>query len=39
MRFRRGRRQFKRGGGGDEDITLSDTTTPSIELHGPITRS
>jgi hypothetical protein len=23
----------------DEDITTSDTTTPSIELQGPITRS
>jgi hypothetical protein len=26
-------------GGDDEDITTSDTTTPSIELQGPITRS
>jgi hypothetical protein len=25
--------------GNDEDITTSDTTTPSIELKGPITRS
>jgi hypothetical protein len=25
--------------GDDEDITTSDTTTPSIEVHGPITRS
>jgi hypothetical protein len=23
----------------DEDITTSDTTTPSIEMQGPITRS
>jgi hypothetical protein len=23
----------------DEDITMSDTTTPSIEMHGPIMRS
>jgi hypothetical protein len=23
----------------DEDITTSDTTTPSIEVQGPITRS
>jgi hypothetical protein len=23
----------------DEDITMLDTTTPSIELQGPITRS
>jgi hypothetical protein len=23
----------------DEDITMSDTTTPSIEVHGAITRS
>jgi hypothetical protein len=23
----------------DEDITTSDTITPSIEMHGPITRS
>jgi hypothetical protein len=22
----------------DEDITISDTTIPPIELHGPITR-
>jgi hypothetical protein len=26
-------------GGDDEDITTLDTTTPSIELQGPITRS
>jgi hypothetical protein len=37
MRFRRERRQFKRGD--DEDITTSNTTIPSIELQGPITRS
>jgi hypothetical protein len=24
---------------GDEDITTSDTTTPSIEVRGPITKS
>jgi hypothetical protein len=29
-KFHQGRRQFKRGD--DEDITTSDTTTPSIEL-------
>jgi hypothetical protein len=27
------------GGGVDEDITTSDTTIPSIQLQGPITRS
>jgi hypothetical protein len=26
-------------GRGDEDITTSDTTTPSIEVHGPIMKS
>jgi hypothetical protein len=26
-------------GKGDEDITTSDTTTPSIEMNGPIMRS
>jgi hypothetical protein len=38
MRFHRGRRQIKRGED-DEDITTSDTTTSSIEVHGPIMRS
>jgi hypothetical protein len=38
MMFHRGRRQIKRGGD-DEDITTLETTTPSIEVQGPIMRS
>jgi hypothetical protein len=38
MRFYRGQCQFKRGEV-DEDITTLDTTTPFIEVQGPITRS
>jgi hypothetical protein len=38
MTFHRGQRQIKRGGD-DEDITTLETTTPSIEVQGPIMRS
>jgi hypothetical protein len=34
-----GKKIEKRRGGFDEDITMSDTTTPSNEVQGPITRS
>jgi hypothetical protein len=38
MRYRRGQHQMK-GGGDDQGITTSDTTTPSIEMQGLIMRS
>jgi hypothetical protein len=33
------RMMLNKEGEDDEDITTSDTTTPSIEMQGPITRS